>query len=167
MNCDGAALDCVLEGQEVLARALRAEEFSGLMREVQNFAFDAALVRCGRLPPALARLAGGAGAAPTRCCMRLETMLAEGDGEALDCALAAQELLERALGAPEAGALLHEVANSDFDAALVRVRSLAAPAGPGAHRVTRNEFRNPKDPSAKPSPSMGGGLGGGDETHPR
>jgi hypothetical protein len=53
-----------------------------------------------------------------------------GDGEALDCALAAQELLERALGAPEAGALLREVGNFDFDAALTRVRSLGARLGP-------------------------------------
>ena len=57
---------------------------------------------------------------------RLESTLADGDGEALDCALGAQELLERALGAQEAGALLREVGNFDFDAALVRVRSLGA-----------------------------------------
>ncbi|MBV9814682.1 MAG: response regulator, partial [Alphaproteobacteria bacterium] len=43
VNSDGAALDCVLEAQEVLARVLSAEEFAGLSREVQNFAFDAAL----------------------------------------------------------------------------------------------------------------------------
>ena len=59
VNSDGAALDCVLEAQEVLARVLSAEEFAGLTREVQNFAFDAALVqlraiaaRIGRRPPA-------------------------------------------------------------------------------------------------------------------
>jgi hypothetical protein len=53
-------------------------------------------------------------------------MLADGNGEALDCALAAQELLERALGEEEAGALLSEVGNFDFDAALVRVRNIGA-----------------------------------------
>ena len=53
-------------------------------------------------------------------------MLADGDGEALDCSLAAQELLERALGAQDAGALLREVGNFDFDAALLRVRSHTA-----------------------------------------
>ena len=57
-------------------------------------------------------------------------MLAEGDGEALDCALAAQEVLESALGAQEAGALLHEISNFEFDAALVRVRSIAARNAP-------------------------------------
>ena len=62
-------------------------------------------------------------------------MLADGDGEALDCALAAQELLERALGAQEAGALLREVGNFDFDAALIRVRSLGARLAPAAHRL--------------------------------
>ena len=45
VNSDGAALDCVLEAQEVLARVLSAEEFAGLTREVQNFAFDAALAQ--------------------------------------------------------------------------------------------------------------------------
>ena len=74
-------------------------------------------------------------------------MLADGNGEALDCALAAQELLERALGEEEAGALLREVGNFDFDAALVRVRSIAARLAP---------------PQALPLD--GGGLGGGDET---
>ena len=69
---------------------------------------------------------GGDGKAVGAVLQRLETMLADGDGEALDCAVAAQELLERALGAPEAGALLREVGNFDFDAALVRVRSHAA-----------------------------------------
>jgi hypothetical protein len=57
-------------------------------------------------------------------------MLADGDGEALDCALAAQELLERALGVQEAGALLREVGNFDFDAGLIRVRTLGARLGP-------------------------------------
>ena len=40
------------------------------------------------------------------------------------------ELLERALGAQEAGALLREVGNFDFDAALVRVRSIGARLAP-------------------------------------
>jgi hypothetical protein len=35
-------------------------------------------------------------------------------------------VLERSLGAEEAGALLREVGNFDFDAALVRVRSISA-----------------------------------------
>jgi len=76
-------------------------------------------------------------------------MLAEGNGEALDCALAAQELLERALGAEEAGALLREVGNFDFDAALVRVRNIGARLAPAL--------------SAHALPLDGGGLGGGDE----
>jgi two-component system sensor histidine kinase/response regulator len=126
VNSDGAALDCVLEAQEVLARVLSPEELAGLTREVQNFAFDGALVqlraiaaRCGTA------IAGGDGAALGDALRRLETMLADGNGAALDCALAAQELLERALGEEEAGALLREVGNFDFDAALVRVRSIA------------------------------------------
>jgi hypothetical protein len=53
-------------------------------------------------------------------------MLADGDSAALDCALAVQELLERALGEGEAEALLREVGNFDFDAALARVRNIAA-----------------------------------------
>jgi hypothetical protein len=73
---------------------------------------------------------GGDGAALGAVLQRLETMLADGDGEALDCALAVQELLERALGAQEAGTLLREVGNFDFDAALIRVRSLAARLAP-------------------------------------
>ena len=59
-----------------------------------------------------------------------ELRFADGNGEALDCALAAQELLERALGEEEAGALLREVGNFDFDAALVRVRNIAARLAP-------------------------------------
>ena len=58
VSSDGAALDCILEAQEVLARVLSAEEFAGLTQEIQNFAFDAALVqlraiaaRFGRRPP--------------------------------------------------------------------------------------------------------------------
>ena len=127
VNSDGAALDCVLEAQEVLARVLSAEEFAGLTREVQNFAFDAALAQLRAIAARIGTATdGGDGAAVGAVLQRLETMLADGDGEALDCALAAQELLERALGAPEAGALLREVGNFDFDAALTRVRSLAA-----------------------------------------
>ncbi len=131
VDSDGAALDCVLEAQEALARALSAEEFAGLTREVQNFAFDAALVQLREI---IARIgeatAGSDGAALGTALQRLETMLADGDGEALDCALAAQELLESALGAQEAGALLREVGNFDFDAALIRVRNLGARLGP-------------------------------------
>jgi GAF domain-containing protein/DNA-binding response OmpR family regulator/nitrogen-specific signal transduction histidine kinase/HPt (histidine-containing phosphotransfer) domain-containing protein len=127
VSSDGAALDCVLEAQEVLARVLSAEEFAGLSREVQNFAFDAALVELRAIAARIAEATvGGDGAALGAVLRRLESTLADGDGEALDCALAAQELLERALGAQEAGALLREVGNFDFDAALVRVRSLAA-----------------------------------------
>ncbi len=81
---------------------------------------------CGRLSP----VSGGDGAALGTVLRRLEITLADGDGEALDCALAAQELLERALGAQEAGALLREVGNFDFDAALVRVRSHSARLAP-------------------------------------
>jgi HPt (histidine-containing phosphotransfer) domain-containing protein len=126
-DSDGAALDCVLEAREALARVLNAEEFAGLTREVQNFAFDAALVELRAIAARIGEAtAGGDGAALGAVLRRLESTLADGDGEALDCALAAQELLERALGAQEAGALLREVGNFDFDAALVRVRSLGA-----------------------------------------
>ncbi len=131
VNSDGTALDCVLEAQEALAGALSAEEFAELSREVQNFAFDAALAQLREI---IARIgeatAGGDGAALGTALQRLETVLADGDDEALDCALAAQELLERALGAPEAGALLREVGNFDFHAALIRVRNLGARLGP-------------------------------------
>ena len=126
VNSDGAALDCVLEAQEALARVLSADEFAGLTREVQNFAFDAALAQFGDCRRSGEATAGGDGAALGAVLQRLETMLADGDGEALDCALAAQELLERALGAQQARALLREVGNFDFDAALVRVRSRLA-----------------------------------------
>jgi CheY-like chemotaxis protein len=123
---DGAALDCVLEAQEVLARVLSPEEFAGLTREVQNFAFDEALVRLRAIAARFGTATGGDdGAALGAALSRLETMLADGNGAALDCALAAQELLERTLGAQEAEALLREVGNFDFDAALVRVRSIA------------------------------------------
>jgi CheY-like chemotaxis protein len=127
LDSDGAALDCVLEAQEVLARALNPEELAGLTREVQNFAFDAALAQLRAIAARFGTAtAGGDGAALGAALSRLETMLAEDNGAALDCALEAQELLERALGEEEAGALLREVGNFDFDAALVRVRSHAA-----------------------------------------
>ena len=127
VNSDGAALDCILEAQEVLARVLSAEEFAGLTQEIQNFAFDAALMQLRAIAARLGTATdGGDGTALGAVLQRLETMLADGDGEALDCALAAQELLERALGAQETGALLREVGNFDFDAALIRVRSLGA-----------------------------------------
>ena len=116
----------------MLARVLNAEEFAGLSREVQNFAFDAALVelraiaaRFGTAPLGTA-IAGGDGPALSAALSQLETMLADGNGAALDCALEAQELLERTLGEEEAGALLREVGNFDFDAALVRVRNIGA-----------------------------------------
>ena len=127
VNSDGAALDCVLEAQEALAKALSAEELAGLTREVQNFAFDAALLQLRAIAARIGETTvGGDGAALGAVLRRLEITLADGDGEALDCALAAQELLERALGAQEARALLREVGNFDFDAALVRVRSRLA-----------------------------------------
>ena len=139
LGSDGAALDCMLEAQEMLAQVLTPEELAGLTREVQNFAFDAALVELRAIAVRLGTpTAGGNGAALGAALSRLETMLADGNGEALDCALAAQELLERALGEEEAGALLREVGNFDFDAALLRVRTIAAgghslapPAGRG------------------------------------
>jgi two-component system sensor histidine kinase/response regulator len=126
-DSDGAALDCVLEAQEVLARVLSPEELAGLTREVQNFAFDAALAQLRAIATRFGTAtADGDGAALGDALRQLETMLADGNGEALDCALAAQELLERTLGAQEAQALLREVGNFDFDAALVRVRSIGA-----------------------------------------
>jgi signal transduction histidine kinase/DNA-binding response OmpR family regulator/HPt (histidine-containing phosphotransfer) domain-containing protein len=128
---DGAALDCVLEAQELLASVLHAEELAELTREVQNFAFDAALAQLRAIAARIAEAtAGGDGAALGTVLRRLETMLADCDGEALDCALAAQELLERALGAQEAGALLREVGNFDFDAGFIRVRNLGARLAP-------------------------------------
>ena len=103
-----------------------------MTREVQNFAFDAALAQLRAIAARFGTAtAGGDGAALADALSRLETMLAEGNGEALDCALAAQGLLERALGEKEAEALMREVGNFDFDAALVRVRSI------GAQRLTR------------------------------
>jgi len=131
VNSDGAVLDCVLEAQEVLARVLSPEEFAGLTREVQNFAFDAALVQLRAVAARIGEAAAaGDGDALCAVLQRLEAMLADGDGEALDCALGAQELLERALGSLEAGALLREVGYFDFDAALIRVRNLGARLAP-------------------------------------
>jgi hypothetical protein len=131
LDSDGAALDCLLEAQEMLARVLDAEELAGLTREVQNFAFDAALAQLRAIAARFGTAtAGGDGAAVGAALSLLETMLADGNGEALDYALAAQELLERALGAEEAGALLREVDNFDFDAALIRVRNIAARLAP-------------------------------------
>jgi len=129
-DSDGAALDCVLEAQQVLARVLSPEELAGLTREVQNFAFDEALAQLRVIAARFGTAAaGGDGAALGAALLQLETMLADGNGEALDCALAAQKLLERALG-EEAGALLREVGNFDFDAALVRVRNIGARLAP-------------------------------------
>jgi HPt (histidine-containing phosphotransfer) domain-containing protein len=131
LDSDGAALDCVLEAQEMLAQVLTPEEFARLTREVQNFAFDAALVELRAIAARFeTAMGGGDGAALSDALSQLETMLADGNGAALDCALAAQELLERALGEEEAGALLREVGNFDFDAALLRVRSIAARLAP-------------------------------------
>jgi hypothetical protein len=131
VNSDGAALDCVLEAQEVLARVLSPEELAGLTREVQNFVFDAALVELRAIAVrSRTATAGGEGATLGAALSRLETMLADGNGEALDYALESQELLERALGVQEAEALLREVGNFDFDAALVRLCNLAARLAP-------------------------------------
>jgi HPt (histidine-containing phosphotransfer) domain-containing protein len=139
-DSDGAALDCVLEAQEVLARVLNPEELAGLTREVQNFAFDEALVRLRAIAARFGTAAeGGDGAALGAALAQLETMLADGNGAALDCALAAQELLERALGAQEADALLREVGNFDFDAALVRVRSIIARLAPPLGESVSNQ----------------------------
>lgn len=94
---------------------------------MQNFAFDEALARLRAIADRFgAAVKNGDGAALGATLSRLEIMLADGDGEALDCALAAQELLQRALGEEEAEALLREVGNFDFDAALLRVRNIAA-----------------------------------------
>ena len=131
LDSDGAALDCLLDAQEMLAQALTPEELAGLTREVQNFAFDAALAQLRTIAARFGTAtAGGDGAALGAALRRLETMLADGNGEALDSALAVQELLERALGAQEAETLLREVGNFDFDAALVRVRNIGARLAP-------------------------------------
>jgi hypothetical protein len=121
VDSDGAALDCVLEAQEALARVLSAEELAGLTREVQNFAFDAALVelraiaaRIGRRPPARrCRPGRSCGGWKSRCRRRRQALVrACGAGAA-----------GARIGRAEAGALLREVGNFDFDAALIRVRS--------------------------------------------
>jgi HPt (histidine-containing phosphotransfer) domain-containing protein len=131
LDSDGAALDCLLDAQEMLAQVMTPEELAGLTREVQNFAFDAALVELRAITARFGTAAeGGDSAALSAALFQLETMLADGNGAALDCALAAQELLERALGEEEAGALLREVGNFDFDAALARVRTIAARLAP-------------------------------------
>jgi HPt (histidine-containing phosphotransfer) domain-containing protein len=131
LDSDGAALDCLLDAQEMLAQVMTPEELAGLTREVQNFAFDAALVELRAITARFGTAAeGGDSAALSAALFQLETMLADGNGAALDCALAAQELLERALGEEEAGALLREVGNFDLDAALARVRTIAARLAP-------------------------------------
>jgi len=131
LDSDGGALDYLLDAQEMLAQVLTPEEFARLTREVQNFAFDAALVELRAIAARFGTAAeGGDGAALGAALSQLETMLADGNGAALDCALEAQELLERALGEEEAGALLREVGNFDFDAALVGVRNIAARLAP-------------------------------------
>ena len=114
----------------MLARVLSPEELAGLTREVQNFAFDPALVQLRAIAARLGTAEGADVAALSAALSQLQTMLADGNGEALDCALAAQELLERALGEEEAEALLREVGNFDFDAALIRVRSIGARLAP-------------------------------------
>jgi CheY-like chemotaxis protein len=131
LDSDGAALDCLLDAQEMLAQVLTPEELARLTREVQNFAFDAALVELQAITARIGTAtAGNDGAALSAALSQLETMLADGNGEALDCALAAQELLEHALGAQEAEGLLREVNNFDFDAALLRLRSISARLAP-------------------------------------
>jgi HPt (histidine-containing phosphotransfer) domain-containing protein len=124
---DGAALDCVLETQEPLAHALSAEEYAGLTQAVQNFDFEMALT-C--LHAITARLEFGTSDGVTgglgEFLARLGNLLTNADGEALEATLAAQEVLERAFGAREADALLRDVGNFDFDAALIRVRGLSA-----------------------------------------
>ena len=87
----------------MLAQVLTPEELAGLTREVQNFAFDAALAQLRTIAARFgtARFgtatAGGDSAGLGNALSRLETMLADGNGEALDCVLAAQGLLERAI----------------------------------------------------------------------
>jgi hypothetical protein len=168
----------VLEAQEVLARALSPEELARLTREVQNFAFDAALAQLRAIAARLrTATAGGDGAALGAALSRLETMLADGNGEALDCALAAQELLERGLGEEEAGALLREVGDFDFDAALVRVRNIAARLAPplgesvsdqnavvsaqAAVRKSRGQTNSSSPRKRGPRPAPGKEQGGG------
>ena len=127
---DGAALDCMLEAQDVLARTLSAEECAGLTQAVQNFEFGVAL---SRLHAITARLRPAAPGDTTgelgEVLKRLETLLAKGDGEALEAALGAQEPLARAFGAEQAKVLLRAVSEFDFDTAQIRVRGLAARLG--------------------------------------
>jgi two-component system sensor histidine kinase/response regulator len=83
VSSDGAALDCMLEAQELLASVLNAEEFAGLTREVQNFAFDAAMAQLRAIAARFgtATKGGDDSAALGATLQRLETMLADGDGE--------------------------------------------------------------------------------------
>jgi len=115
----------------VLAKALSAEEVAELTQAVQNFDFEAALEQLraitARLGPSSD--AGGNDEALEDLLGRLGALLADGDGAALETALAAQARLERAFGVRETDALLREVGNFDFDAALIRVRGLSARAG--------------------------------------
>ena len=48
VNSDGAALDCVLEAQEVLARVLSAGEFAGELRRACGGRAERILLRCWR-----------------------------------------------------------------------------------------------------------------------
>src|SRR6202008_4527597 len=78
LDSDGAALDCLLDAQEMLAQVLTPEEFAGLTREVQNFAFDAALTQLHEIAARLrTAAAGGDGAALGAALSQLETMLAD------------------------------------------------------------------------------------------
>jgi HPt (histidine-containing phosphotransfer) domain-containing protein len=127
---DGGALDYVLQAQEVLAKALSAEEVAGLTEAVQNFDFEAALERLRTITARLGPPDAGDNDEPLEEVLgRLGAMLADGDGQALETTLAAQASLERAFGVQETDALLREVGNFDFDAALIRVRGLSARAG--------------------------------------
>ena len=132
---DGGALDYVLEA-DALAKALSAEEVAGVTSGSAEL-----------------RLRGGTGAAtddhraagtighrwqrraPGGRPGAAGALLADGDGEALETALAAQSVAGvGAFGARETDALLREVGNFDFDAALIRVRGLSALRRRGAHR---------------------------------
>jgi CheY-like chemotaxis protein len=127
---DGGALDYVLEAGDVLTTALSAEEVAGLTQAVQNFDFEAGLERLRAITARLGPSDAGGGDEPLKDLLgRLGAMLADGDGEALETALAAQARLERAFGVRETDALLREVGNFEFDAALIRVRGLSARAG--------------------------------------
>jgi two-component system sensor histidine kinase/response regulator len=127
---DGGALDYVLEAGDVLAKALSAEEVAGLTQAVQSFDFEAALERLRAITTRLVPSGAGGNDKPLEDILgRLGALLADSDGEALETALAAQASLERAFGVRETDALLREVGNFDFDAALTRVRGLSARAG--------------------------------------